>query len=155
MRFPEVQGSNLQGRRFALPGDFEGEFNIVLIAFKRCQQYDANTWLPLLKRLRRQYPALRYYELPTIDELPRLRQVMLDMGMRMGIPDRPTREMTITLYLDKDAFRRALDIPHEDAIAVLVVDRDGQVLWRTLGAYNEAKGASLVASVEQLPLHVL
>lgn len=155
MRFPEVEGSNLQGRKFELPGDLAGEFNIILIAFKQHQQYDVNTWLPLLKRLRRQYPALHYYELPTIWEMPRLRQMMLDMGMRMGIPDRHTRETTITLYLDKTEFRRALDIPHEDAITVLLVDRFGRVLWRTMGIYNEAKGAALEASVEQLPIREL
>lgn len=155
MRFPDVTGSNLQGRRLHLPGDFAGEYNILLIAFQQHQQYDVNTWLPLLKRLRRQYPALHYYELPTIAELPRLRQVMLDMGMRLGIPDRNTRETTITLYLDKATFRRALEIPHEDAITVLLVDQAGRVLWRTLGGHNEAKGAALEASVAALPLHVL
>ncbi|MBN2472702.1 MAG: hypothetical protein JXN59_18405, partial [Anaerolineae bacterium] len=86
---------------------------------------------------------------------PRLRQMMLDMGMRMGIPDRHTRETTITLYLDKPAFRRALEIPHEDGITVLLVDQAGNVLWRTMGGYNEAKGAALEASVAALPLRTL
>lgn len=155
MHFPEVVGSNLQGKKFRLPGDLAGDFNIILIAFQQHQQWDVNTWLPLLKRLRRQYPALHYYELPTIWTLPRLRQMMIDMGMRMGIPDRTTRETTITLYLDKAAFRDALDIPHEDTISVLLVDRAGRVLWRTMGTYNEAKGAALEASVEQLPIRAL
>ena len=155
MRFPEVAGSNLQGQKYHLPGDFAGEFNIVLIAFKQHQQFDVNTWLPLLKRLRRQFPALHYYELPTIWELPKVRQMMIDMGMRMGIPDRHTRQTTITLYLDKDAFREALEIPHEDAITILLVDQAGRVLWRAMGAYNEAKGAALEASVQQLPIRAL
>lgn len=155
MQFPEVAGSNLQGRRFRLPADFEGDYNVVIIAFQQAQQYDIETWLPLLRRLRRQYPALRYYELPVVWEIPRLRQILLDMGMRLGIPSRAMREKTITLYLDKLAFRRALDIPDESAIMVALVDRAGRVLWRTLGPYNEAKGASLEASVRQLPLRAL
>lgn len=155
MQFPEVAGSNLQGRRFRLPTDFEGDYNVVLIAFQQAQQYDVETWLPLLRRLRQAYPALRYYELPVVWAMPRLRQVLLDMGMRLGIPSRATREKTITLYLDKSAFRRALDIPDESAIMVALVDRSGRVLWRTLGPYNEAKGASLEASVRQLPLRAL
>ncbi len=155
MQFPDVAGSNLQGRRFRLPADFEGDYNVVIIAFQQTQQYDVETWLPLLRRLRRQYPALHYYELPVVWEMPRLRQLLLDMGMRLGISDRATREKTITLYLDKRAFRRALDIPDENAIMVALVDRTGRVLWRTLGPYNEAKGASLEASVHQLPLRAL
>jgi len=155
MQFPDCAGSNLQGRRFRLPADFEGDYNVVLIAFRRAQQYDVETWLPLLRRLRRQYPALRYYELPVVWGVPRLRQLLLDVGLRLGIPRRSTRKKTITLYPDRGAFCQALDIPDESAIMVALVDRGGLVLWRTLGAYNEAKGASLEASVRQLPLRAL
>ncbi len=38
---------------------------------------------------------------------------MLNEGMRAGIPERATRAHTITLYLDKAAFRQALAIPDE------------------------------------------
>ncbi|MFC1961342.1 hypothetical protein ACFLYO_11620, partial [Chloroflexota bacterium] len=147
MRFPEVQGSNLQGRRFKLPQDFGGEINVALIAFQQHQQYDATTWLPFLKQQQAQHPCLRTYELPTIWPMSRLRRTMLDMSMRLGIADRATRALTITLYLDKVAFRQVLDIPHEDTITVLVVNRAGTVLWRAQGAYNEVKGASLAATL--------
>ncbi|GAB4573200.1 MAG: hypothetical protein Kow0077_14890 [Anaerolineae bacterium] len=152
MRFPPVEGRNLQGRRFRLPEDFGGTYNIVLIAFQRYHQADVESWLPLLKRLRREYADLHIYELPTLWEMPPLRRLMLDMGMRMGIPDRATREMTITLYLDKAQFRQSLEIPTENEIVVLMVDRAGRVLWRTSGGYNAAKGAALAASVALLPL---
>lgn len=150
MRFPKVQGFNLQGRRFKLPQDFEGSINIVLIAFQQHQQYDINTWLPFLKQQQTVLPDLRMYELPTIGQMSLLRRTMLDMSMRLGIPDRATRAMTITLYLDKEAFRQTLDIPHEKAITVLAVNQAGAILWRAQGEYNEVKGASLAATLAEM-----
>jgi hypothetical protein len=63
--------------------------------------------------------------------------------MRAGIPDRLARERTITLYLGKDAFRQALDMPDEDHIYVLLLDVDGHVLWRERGVCTPDKEAEL------------
>jgi hypothetical protein len=90
---------------------------------------------------------VRYYELPVIQRLNVLARTFINEGMRSGIPDRLARARTITLYLDKVAFRRALELPHEDDIYVLLVDRQGQVLWRSGGAFTPEKGEGLAAAV--------
>lgn len=149
MRFPTVTGSNLERRKYQLPQDFEGDLNLLFIAFQQVHQYDVNTWLPLAKRLAAAYPGLCYYELPTIREMNIFSRAMIDGGMRVGIPDRQAREATITLYLKKDAFRRALDLPHENDIYVLVVDRQGHVLWRTSGRNSAEKSAALQEFLEK------
>jgi hypothetical protein len=91
---------------------------------------------------------VRYYELPTIQRLNVLARTFINEGMRAGIPDPTARERTITLYLDKAAFREALQLPGEDDIYVLLLDRQGQVLWRTEGSFASEKGDSLTAEVQ-------
>jgi predicted transcriptional regulator len=76
-----------------------------------------------------------------------LSQTFINEGMRAGIPNPVTREKTITLYIDKAAFRKALDIPSEETIWVLVVDRQGNVLWRTEGVYSQAKEEALLSAI--------
>ena len=73
-------------------------------------------------------------------------RMSLDLGMKMGIPDRAAREATITLYLDKDAYRQALQIPSEDTIVVLLIDRMGTILWRTEGPFDDSQSADLRAA---------
>jgi hypothetical protein len=51
------------------------------------------------------------------------------------------------LYLDKSAFREALDLPDEDDIYVLLVDGQGNVVWRTQGTMTTEAGASLDAFI--------
>ena len=63
--------------------------------------------------------------------------------MRGGIADRQARDHTITLYLDKAAFRQALGLPHEDTIYLLVLGRGGQVLWRGEGEHTAQRANEL------------
>ena len=141
--FPTVQASNLNRRAFNLPADFESERNLVIVAFQRDQQEVVDTWTTPIRDLLSRYPDLRFYELPTISQGNPLFRAWLDGAMRGGIPDHQGREQTITLYVDKVAFRQALGLPHEDTIYVLLVDREGHVFWRGEGEYSAQIAAEL------------
>jgi hypothetical protein len=143
VRFPVVTSENLERKTFTLPRDFAGERNVVFIAFQRQQQQDVDTWVPFVKPLVARTPGTEYYEIPTIKRMITPMRWMIDGGMRRGIDDLGARERTITLYLDKDPFKRALGIASEREIHVLVVDRGGHVLWRTTGAFSDKKGQEL------------
>ena len=143
MVFPFVRGENLEGRAFTLPADLERAYNLLFIAFQRDQQADIDSWLPFVKQLVKEYPALAYYELPTIYRGNPLFRWWLNTSMSVGIPDKKAREVTITLYLDKQAFRKALGMPDEGRIYVLLVNRKGEVLWRVEGSFKEERGRDL------------
>lgn len=148
--FPIVSGSNLMRKEFEFPGDFEGKYNLVIIPFQQIQQQDVNTWIPAAQELERSYDNLVYYELPTIYNLPSISRTLINEGMRAGIPDRTSRERTITFYLDKAVFKQALDIDSEDSIHLFLVDRQGNILWREVGLYSEQKTQSLTAILDNL-----
>ena len=46
---------------------------------------------------------------------------------------------------------RALGIPSKNEVHVLLVDRQGSILWRTTGRFDEAKGNALAGAIERLP----
>lgn len=135
IRFPKLSSESLSRERFALPGELKGEVVLALIAFKRWQQREVNTWVPFAKQLRRKHPKMNYYEFPTLTRGYRLMRFWIDGGMRRGIPNLKTRARTITLYTDKVAFRRALGIKGEEHIKVMVIDQKGRVYWRTSGPF--------------------
>ncbi len=70
--------------------------------------------------------------------------------MRGGIPSHQQRQRTITLYLDKVPFRAALGLRDESRIYVLLLDRDGNVVWRTEGIFDENKGNNLKQTLQRL-----
>jgi hypothetical protein len=145
VRFPDVRGTNLAREEFELPADLGAEYAIVMIAFQQYQQLEVNTWIPIAQEYSARFDALTYYEFPTIDRLNPAARAFIDGGMRAGIPDPIARATTITLYLDKPAFRKVLDIPGEDQIVVMLINREGEVFWRV-------EGPSTTEAIEELDL---
>lgn len=148
--FPTLGGTNLSGRDFTLPRDFEGRLNLVFVAFQREQQAVVDTWLPHARELAFRNPELRFYELPTIARRWVLIRPIIEGGMRGGVTEKAARDATITLYTDTDRFRRSLALPSDRQVYALLVDRAGRVRWRSEGGFTAARGAALDAAVERL-----
>jgi len=147
-QFPVVSGYNLNRQEFEYPRDFGGDLNLVIIAFQQYHQTIVNTWIPFAQEAEATFPGFMYYEFPTIYEMSAFSRTFINEGMRAGIPDQTARERTITLYLDKDAFNSALDIPSENDIHLFLVDQDGNILWRTVGEYTEDKASELTEVIK-------
>jgi hypothetical protein len=150
MKFPDVSGSNLLRQKLRLPADLQGDLNILFIPFQQWQQSLVNAWVPAARQMEASFPGVCFYEIPVIQKMNILSQTFINEGMRAGIPNHVTRQKTVTLYLDKKAFRRALDMPNEETIYILVVDRQGNIVWRTEGAYSPEKGADLFQAIEEI-----
>jgi predicted transcriptional regulator len=102
-----------------------------------------NTWLPTADLLENIHPDLRYYELPTISRMNPIARWFINTGMRSGIRDPKSRRKTITLYLDKELFRKALEISGEDSVHILLLDKQGKVIWRSEGSCDAEKAKNL------------
>lgn len=151
--FPPLKSETLEKQAVQLPQDFQGERNLLLIAFLREQQKDIDTWLAQMKRYEDIDKGFRYYEIPTIEKMNPLMRWFINTGMRHGIPDKKARERTITLYIDKEPFKESIKITDEKKIYAVVVDRSGNVLWRVTGPYDEANGKSLQEFLEKASAH--
>ncbi len=149
MAFPSVTGQNLAGQQLALPGDLAGDRNLLFIAFQRCQQEDLDSWTSLAAELEHIHQGFRFYEPTTLATGNPFFRWFVNRGMRSGIPNRGSRRRTITLYLDKIAFRRVLNLPDEDRIYVLLAGRQGTIHWRAEGRLDPDKEQSLRAVVDQ------
>ncbi|UCF26993.1 MAG: hypothetical protein JSW42_10110 [Chloroflexota bacterium] len=147
--FPVVSGFNLNRQELEFPRDFQGNLNLVIVAFQQPQQAVVNTWIPFAQELEEKIPGFIYYELPTIYEMPAFSRTFINEGMRAGIPDQTARERTITLYLDKETFKSALDISNENEIHLFLVDQDGNIFWRSSGGFTEDKAGELLGVLEE------
>ncbi len=146
--FPTVSGSNLAREELEFPRDFAGELNLLFVPFLREQQAVVNTWIPYTEALESSTTGLVYYELPTIYQMPMVSRTFINEGMRAGIPDPMARERTVTLYVDRDQFMQATGIAGKNDVHILLVDRTGNILWRTVGVFDEEKGQSLRRAVD-------
>ena len=136
-KFPSIQGSNLEGKKYNLPQDLEGKFNLVLVAFKREQQKVIDTWIPLAKKINRVHKDFKFYEIPVLSQNYKWVQGFIDGGMRSGIADKKAREVTITAYIPRDKFFKDLSIANDDNIHLYLLDNQGLILWQAEGPLTE------------------
>lgn len=142
-QFPVVSGQNLNRKMIEFPRDLQGILNLLIIPFKQNQQSIVNTWIPVLGELEAKVQGFYYYELPTLAEFSAFSRMFINEGMRAGIQNEIAREKTITLYIDKQSFKTALNIPHEDDIHLFLVDGKGNIFWKTMGGYSPEKADTL------------
>lgn len=149
MKFPQVSGKDLNGVPHIIPEKLEGKLNFLVVAFQQWQVRPIETWVPFLQKLVTEHCQIQFYELPTLRKFNVLSQWIIDSGMRGGIRDKEMRARTITLYIDKSEFIKALDIPTEDTIYLFLVDCDGNILWRDTGVFSEEKENAVLNAISE------
>jgi hypothetical protein len=143
MIFPEVSGQNLEFENFNLPYNLEGTLNLVIIPFRRWHQNLVDEWSFYLNNLEKKYSNFKYYEVPTLNKGYKVMRFMIDGGMRSGIPDKAVRERTITLYINKTSFKKKLKILSEDTIYLFLMNKTGEIIWRSEGDFDDNKFQTL------------
>ncbi|HEX4880139.1 MAG TPA: hypothetical protein VFV39_09870 [Limnobacter sp.] len=134
---PTLQAQDLNEKTYTLPADLPGPNTLVLVAFKREQQAQVDTWIEALA-LKSPNTEYDWIELPVLEDYGTWFKWLVDNGMRRGIKGEFNREKVITVYTDKSAFRQATGIPHENTIQLLVVRPSGEVVDRIEGPYSPA-----------------
>ncbi len=72
--FPKITGIDLDGKKQELPAVFKNKFNLVIVAFKREQQTEVDTWIKAIEPILNENSNLSFYEIPLIYEISTLPQ---------------------------------------------------------------------------------
>ena len=103
--FPKLSARNLEGLDVTIPDTFEGDRNIVLVAFDRHHQELVDSWIPWLEEHAAADPGLRFYELPTIGRIWAPVRNFIDGGMAAAIREPVVLRRTLTVYGDVTKLR--------------------------------------------------
>jgi hypothetical protein len=141
--FPGIVSYSLDKAKVDLPGGLEGKTNLLLISFEPEQQKDIDSWTPAATALQHTDFSFRWYRLPVSARENFVFRWWENSSMRSDETDPETWHWIVPLYVNKDEFRKTLQIPNERAVVALLIDRQGHVLWRASGPMNAQKRSSL------------
>lgn len=147
MTFPVVVSYNLDKNKVTLPGDLQGELNLLLLPFEREQQKDVDSWMPVVKEVATSRPGFRHYLLPVFAKENFLYRWWMNASLRSDLPQNQERQFIIPIYTNRKDFLRQLQITSDHEITLLLVEKDGRVIWRATGAFTAAKRASLESAL--------
>ena len=145
--FPATSGYNLDGKKYDVPGDFQGTNNLVIVTFQREQQKDADRWAAAARQIESSNSDFRYYEIAAMERRNSVLRWWWDSFMRKAIREQQTRDRTIIVYVNKHEFRDQLSIPDEKDVHVLLITHSGQILWHVQGGLTEEKRNALTETL--------
>jgi hypothetical protein len=146
-RFPSVEGRALSGEVVHFPEDLAGAPALLLCAYRRGTQADADRWAAYAER---DLAGLAVYELPIItSRLWRPLQGWIDGGMRGGVPT-SLWSTTVTLYEQGATAKDFVGDSGGLRTQVVLLDSAGVVAHHEAGGFSDGAAARLRAAVSAL-----
>ena len=147
-RLPAISAKRLNQHPVAFPQGLPAGRTLALVGFERGHRSEIESWITGLQL--RENSAIAWLHMPVLDD-PGSERARSDI--ESGIRERHSAEVDgarlVPVFTNRDAFMRATGLSGSDHAWVLVLGRDGQVLARVEGAYNEEKGQALRATLAQ------
>ena len=143
--FPTVAGKALDGTPMTLPSDLSGEPSLLIVGYVQDSQFDIDRWLLGLIQAE---VAVKTLEVPTVRGLvPGLISGTIDSGMRGGIPSEYWGDV-VTVYGGADEIARFTGTEGPRNARVLLLDREGRVVWFHDRGYAAPLIPALIEAVE-------
>lgn len=144
--FPPVTAYSLDKQKVTLPGGMEGQTDLLLVSFETEQQKDIDSWMPVAEALQHSSFQFRYYQLPVFGRENFIFRWWDASSLRTDETDPQLLHWIVPLFIDRQKLIKDLDVPNQKQVVVLLVNRQGQILWRGSGPMTEPKRQSLLAA---------
>lgn len=141
-QLPTIYAKRLDQQPVVLPGQLPADRSLALVAYTRHQREEIQSWIRGM-RLESE-PAIAWFRLSVIND-PGSERARSEVEKKLLAhhPRDADRSRLVPVFTNRDAFARAAGVSGTEHAAVLVVDRDGKVLARAEGPYDEAKARAL------------
>jgi hypothetical protein len=141
-RLPTITAKRLDQQPVVLPDQLPAERSLALVAYTRHQREEVQSWIHGM-RLETE-PAIPWFRLSVIND-PGSESARSEVEQKLLArhPRSDDRSRLVPVFTNREAFARAAGMSGTEHAAVLVVDRDGKVLARAEGPYDEGKAQAL------------
>lgn len=145
---PTVQTTSLAGEQVVLPSALHGRLGVLVFGFTRASRAGVTSWGKRLARDYSQSPTTTYYEVAMLAAVPRFARGLVERGMRSSMPTAVQAHFLI-FSDDEPTWRSLVRYTTPDDPYILLIDPQGQVLWRTHGEATPSAYADLQHQLQQ------
>ena len=153
-RSPDINGMNLLGDNVSLPPIVPKSFHIMLTVFHPETLYSMKKWLPFCEDLRKQYkhtPTPVEYNILLVLQPPPIEGDVPAFTQALGdIPDFYMKTNSLISYYDQAFVRRRLSLHKKAETAIVLLDGNGNIIWKDDGGFTPARAEHLKVILETL-----
>ena len=137
-RLPELTVKRLDQQRIVMPRGLTADRTLALVAYSKAQRGEIQSWIQGL-RLDKD-SDIAWIKMPVFNDPE-------DEDVRDAVERKllahPHRERIVPVFTDRQAFIRAAGLSGPERASVLVLNRDGKILARAEGRFDENKAQAL------------
>jgi hypothetical protein len=147
---PPASGTALDGHSVSLPRDLAPRATVLILGFSQ-HSADATTAWEKPVRSALAGPAISFYDMPFLEDAPSLVRPIIVHAIRKQVPD-AVRPHFLPLTSGESAWKQTSGFTSAapDAAYVLLVDRNGNVLWQTHEPFSQARFDQLAEAARSL-----
>ena len=141
-RLPSLTAKRLDPQPLTLPGQIPADRSLALVAYTRHQREEVQSWVRGMGLERDS--SIPWFRLSVVnDPGSDMKRSEVERKLLARYPQPRERARLVPVFTNREAFARAAGISSTEHAAVLVVDRDGHVLARAEGPFDQAKAQAL------------
>lgn len=129
---PPIEGQSLAGRKVVLPDAAAGNLAVLIFGFTRASKTPTSDWA---KKLRADFPgqsALDVYQIPVLEDVPRLIRGMVISGIKKGVPENERNHFVIVVQSEAE-LKNFVGYKEPNDAYLVVLDRKGNVIKQIHG----------------------
>ncbi len=144
-----VEGESLSGHKVVLPEAAKGKVAVLIFGFTRASKAPTSEWVKKLSADFGTRAGFELYQLPVLEDVPRLFRGMAISGMKKGTPEN-MRDHFVPLLQGEAELKRLVGYREVDDAYVLLLDRGGNIIRQTHGAFTDQNYLALQTAIGSL-----
>lgn len=134
---PRIEGQSFAGQQVVLPDAASGKIALLIFGFSKGSKIQTGDWAKKISADFGTRPGFALYQLPVLEDVPRLFRGMVISGIKKGVPENQ-RDHFIPILLGEADLKQELHFSESrsDDAYVVLLDRNGMVVTEFHGPPN-------------------
>lgn len=144
---PKIEGENFVGQKVLLPDAAAGKLVVLIFGFTKSSKVPTSAWADKLYADLGTRPEFALYQLPVLEDVPRLVRGMVISGIKKGVAENK-RDHFVPILEGEAELKKFVHYHEPDDAYLVVLGRRGDTLTQIHGSPDDANYARLRAELE-------
>jgi len=141
-QMPKTEGESLAGKQVVLPDAAAGKIAVLIFGFTKDSKGPTSAWADKIAVDFGKQTNFELYQLPVLEDVPRLFRGMVISGIKKGIPEK-LRDHFVPILQGESELKKLVGYKEPDDAYLVILDRSGQIAQQVHGSFSEAAYAQL------------
>ena len=145
---PTIEGESFTGRKITLPDAARGMVAVLIFGFTKASKEPTSAWADKIQAEFGPRAGFEMYQLPVLEEVPRLFRGMVISGMKKGVREN-MRDHFVPILQHESELKSFVGYHEKDDAYLVVLDASGQVIRQMHGPFSDAAYSELRSEIQK------